>query len=124
MLGILVVLWALTPIATLADSGRSQTVTQRQSVSVSGVVVDPSGAILPGATVDLLDAQGAALQTTAADAGAAFHFDHVPPGTVPDPRVILGPEDIDGASPRWRASPVPREDRDGVADGRGHHLGR
>ena len=78
---ILVALWALTPTAALADSGRPQAGAQGGGVSVSGIVLDPSGAILPGAAVDLLDAQGAAIQTTAADAGAAFHFDHVAQGT-------------------------------------------
>src|SRR6266849_2011478 len=50
-------------------------------VTVAGVVQDQTGAVLAGATVELVNAAGAVAQSTAADAVGAFHFDRVTPGT-------------------------------------------
>ena len=51
------------------------------SVAVTGVVQDQTGAVLPSATVELVNAAGAVVETTTADMGGAFHFDAVAPGT-------------------------------------------
>lgn len=49
-------------------------------VALSGVVQDQTGAVLPGATIDLANAAGAVVQSTTADAAGAFRFDKVAPG--------------------------------------------
>jgi outer membrane receptor protein involved in Fe transport len=56
-----------TPLALLA-----------QTVTISGTVVDATGGVVPGATVDVADARGR--QTTTTGARGEFTFD-VPPGT-------------------------------------------
>src|SRR5258708_36413089 len=53
---------------------------QVPGVSVAGVVQDQTGAVLAGATVELLTPAGAIAQTTAADAVGAFRFDRVGQG--------------------------------------------
>ena len=50
------------------------------SVAVSGIVLDQTSAVLAAATVDLVNASGAVIQTTAAGAGGAFRFERVAPG--------------------------------------------
>ena len=50
-------------------------------VAVSGVVQDQTGAVLPAATVELVNAAGAVVQTTTADTGGAFRFERVAPGS-------------------------------------------
>ena len=49
-------------------------------VTVSGIVQDQTGAVLPGATVELVNAGGAVVQTVTADNGGAFRFERVAPG--------------------------------------------
>src|SRR5438045_2561159 len=49
------------------------------TVSVTGIVVDATGAVLPRAAVDLAPSNGAPASTTT-DAGGAFRFERVPPG--------------------------------------------
>ncbi len=49
-------------------------------VAVSGIVQDQTGAVLAAATVDLVNASGAVIQTTAADEAGLFRFDRVAPG--------------------------------------------
>ena len=49
-------------------------------VTVAGVVQDQTGAVLPGATVDLV-AGGRVVQSIAADNVGAFRFDGIAPGT-------------------------------------------
>jgi hypothetical protein len=49
-------------------------------VVVSGVVQDQTGAVLTAATVELVNAAGTVVQTTAADEGGAFRFERVAPG--------------------------------------------
>ena len=49
-------------------------------VAVTGVVQDQTGAVLAAATVALVNASGAVVQTTAADAAGLFRFDAVAPG--------------------------------------------
>ena len=53
---------------------------QTPGVAVTGVVQDQTGAILPAATVELVNASGAVVQTTTADAGGAFRFERVAAG--------------------------------------------
>jgi hypothetical protein len=48
--------------------------------AVVGVVQDQTGAVLPGATVDLVTQTGAVAQTMAADGAGGFRFEHVAPG--------------------------------------------
>jgi outer membrane receptor protein involved in Fe transport len=60
-------------------SGGAQAVSP--GVPVSGVVQDQTGAVLAGAGVDLLDATGAVVRTTAADAVGEFRFDGVRAGS-------------------------------------------
>jgi hypothetical protein len=50
-------------------------------VAVDGVVLDQTGAVLAGATVELVNAAGAVTKTVDADAVGTFRFDAVPPGT-------------------------------------------
>ena len=50
------------------------------SVAVSGIVQDQTGAVLAAATVELVNASGAVLQTTTADASGGFRFERVAPG--------------------------------------------
>ena len=53
---------------------------QPTPVAVTGIVQDQTGAVLAAATVDLVNASGAVVQTTAADAAGLFRFDRVAPG--------------------------------------------
>ena len=48
---------------------------------VSGRVLDPAGAPVPGASVSLLSPQGAIAAATRSDAAGAFRFDSVPSGS-------------------------------------------
>jgi len=50
------------------------------SVALSGVVQDQTGSVLPAATVELVNASGAIVQRTVADAAGAFRFERVAPG--------------------------------------------
>ncbi len=49
-------------------------------VAVSGSVQDQTGAVLPAATIELVNAAGAVVQTASADATGAFRFARVAPG--------------------------------------------
>ncbi|MGH9141618.1 MAG: carboxypeptidase regulatory-like domain-containing protein, partial [Vicinamibacterales bacterium] len=53
---------------------------QTPPVAVSGSVQDQTGAVLPAATVELVNAAGAVVQTATADAAGAFRFARVAPG--------------------------------------------
>ena len=53
---------------------------QPPAVVVSGIVQDQTGAVLAAATVELVNASGAVLQTATADASGAFRFERVAPG--------------------------------------------
>ena len=55
---------------------------QVQTGSIVGAVTDSSGAVMPGVTVSLVgDRLIGGVQTTATDAGGAYRFDRLPPGT-------------------------------------------
>src|SRR5689334_17347998 len=47
--------------------------------SISGVVVDSTGGVLPGARIDVLDAAGAVVQPVTTDAAGTFHADGLTP---------------------------------------------
>jgi hypothetical protein len=49
-------------------------------VAVSGIVQDQTGAVLPAATVELVNAAGAVVQTVTTDMSGAFRFERVAPG--------------------------------------------
>jgi hypothetical protein len=48
--------------------------------AVTGIVQDETGAILPGASVDLVGANGASVQSTTTSDSGAFRFERVAPG--------------------------------------------
>jgi len=50
------------------------------TVAVGGIVQDQTGAVLAAATVELVNAAGTVVQSTTADRGGAFRFEHVTPG--------------------------------------------
>jgi Carboxypeptidase regulatory-like domain len=50
------------------------------AVAVSGIVQDQTGAVLPAATVELMNTSGTIVQTVAADTTGAFRFERVAPG--------------------------------------------
>jgi hypothetical protein len=54
--------------------------TPSSSVAVSGVVQDQTGSVLAAATVELVNATGAVVQTTIADGTGGFSFERVTPG--------------------------------------------
>jgi hypothetical protein len=51
-----------------------------RGVTVTGTARDQTGAILPGASVQLTTAAGAPVQTVVSEAAGTFHFDQVLPG--------------------------------------------
>ncbi len=51
-----------------------------RGVMVGGSVQDQTGAILPGASVQLVTSGGVVIQTVVSDTAGAFHFDRVPSG--------------------------------------------
>jgi hypothetical protein len=70
------VLWGLFVLAlALPVSAQAPT-----AVAVTGLVQDQTGAVLPAATVELVNDAGTAVQTVVADGGGAFRFERVAPG--------------------------------------------
>ena len=53
---------------------------QSAAAVVAGSVQDQTGAVLPGATVELMTSSGSVAQVTAADAAGAFRFNNVAAG--------------------------------------------
>jgi carboxypeptidase family protein len=51
-----------------------------RTVTVTGMVQDQTGAVLPAATVELLNGSGGLVQTGITDAGGSFRFERVPSG--------------------------------------------
>ena len=49
--------------------------------SISGTVTDPQGAVIPGASVTLLDSNGNVFRSLTSNDDGAFRFDHVPNGS-------------------------------------------
>jgi len=54
---------------------------QTNTTSLSGTVVDTSGAIIPGATITIADAASGTTQTTKAKSKGEFSFEQLAPGT-------------------------------------------
>ena len=50
------------------------------ATTVTGVIVDVTGAVLPNAQIDLTSAAGVTVQSTVADESGTFRFDRVTPG--------------------------------------------
>src|SRR5256885_8406136 len=67
-----IVLSSITSLAVAQPAARG--------VTVTGTARDQTGAILPGASVQLATAVGAPVQTVVSEAAGTFHFDHVLPG--------------------------------------------
>src|SRR5712691_10707442 len=61
-----------------SDAAMAQT---PPSVTLTGVLQDQTGAILPGGSVDLLTAAGAVVKSTKTDQAGVFRFETVAPGT-------------------------------------------
>ena len=50
------------------------------TASVRGTIVDPTGALIPGATVNLMTPSGSVVATTASDTAGAYTFPNLTPG--------------------------------------------
>jgi outer membrane receptor protein involved in Fe transport len=73
--------WVLITILFLTSANAGAAAAQaRAGVPVTGVAADPTGAVLPGAQVQLAPPGGGAEQTTTTDQAGAFRFDQVTPG--------------------------------------------
>jgi hypothetical protein len=64
--------WWVLLVVLMARAAGAQTASQ---VTVSGIVQDQTGAVLQGATVELVTTAGAVAQTTSADDAGGVHFD-------------------------------------------------
>src|SRR5437667_923040 len=71
---------ALAAVFAVTTAGATQAAQSLPGTTVNGIAVDPSGAVLPGAQVQLKPPAGGAQLSTNADNTGAFHFDHVAPG--------------------------------------------
>ena len=72
--------WAYACMLLLAISRAAAGQTATPGVAVSGVVLDQTGAVLPTASVDLINSAGAVAQSTMADGKGQFRFDKVVAG--------------------------------------------
>src|SRR5271165_4552817 len=67
----LMVALALAPLTTVAEVGGN-------SSTISGTVTDPSGAVIPGATVEIQNLISHLNRTTTTDAAGKFSFPNLP----------------------------------------------
>jgi hypothetical protein len=68
-------------VGVLSASFVSAAFAQVQTGSITGVITDPSGAVLPGVTVSLSGEKLiGGLQTQVTDANGSYRFDRLPPG--------------------------------------------
>ena len=65
-------------IVFLCSSTFSALYAQSNSGSISGVVTDPSGAVVPGATVSIQNLVSAYTRTTTTDNAGHFQFTNLP----------------------------------------------
>ena len=72
--------WIYASVLLLLVSRGAAGQTAVQSVAVTGVVLDQTGAVLPGASVQLVGGGAAVVQSTAADGKGQFRFDRVAAG--------------------------------------------
>src|SRR5437763_736175 len=70
----------LVALLSLCLSATAGAQSPASSVTVTGIVQDQTGAVLAAATVDLVNAAGAVVQTTQADDAGLFRFDRVAAG--------------------------------------------
>jgi carboxypeptidase family protein len=68
-------------VSALLDAAVAGAQPQAPGIPLTGVVQDSTGAVLPGAAVELIGARGAPPQTTTTDPVGGFRFEQVPPGT-------------------------------------------
>ncbi len=65
---------------------------QTNTTALSGTVVDTSGAMIPGATIQISNAASGTTQTTKSKSGGEFSFEQLAPGTyevkVSTPRLL------------------------------------
>jgi hypothetical protein len=54
---------------------------QVTTATVRGTIADPTGALIPGATVNLVNSSGAAVATTTSDASGTYVFSNLAPGS-------------------------------------------
>jgi hypothetical protein len=75
-----IVLGLFVWLSVLLSAG-SAVAQDTQTASVAGVVMDATGAVIPGATVSLLQSDDRSLQTLTSDLRGEFRFADVPPGS-------------------------------------------
>jgi hypothetical protein len=88
---------APTPAATLPAAPSPAPPLPQTPATLTGTVTDPSGAVIPGASVTLENTAAHARLTATTDANGIFTFTAVPPGTL-----TLSIVAIDFSSPRRR----------------------
>src|ERR1700730_6837794 len=71
---------ALLLTIVLVVTGHSAEAQRPAGLPVTGVVVDPTGGVLPDAQVELRSAAGVTVESTATDSAGAFRIEKVPPG--------------------------------------------
>ena len=67
--------------ATLPGTTPAQSETPASSATIHGHITDQTGALIPGATVTILDASGNAVRTITADTAGAYEAHGLPPGS-------------------------------------------
>src|SRR6476660_6513242 len=72
--------WMCACVVLLLTSRGAAGQSAAQSVAVTGVVMDQTGAVLPGASVELVNNAAAVVQSTMADGKGQFRFDNVAAG--------------------------------------------
>ena len=68
------------PAASPAAASSSAPVAPVTTATLRGHIADPTGALIPGATVTITTSAGTAVTTTAADSAGAYHVNGLPPG--------------------------------------------
>src|SRR5262245_52922646 len=69
-------MWKWAPLLLLASVGFGQALS-----SLTGLVTDPAGAVVPGASLTVMNAANGAKRSTTADSGGAYSFPQLTPGT-------------------------------------------
>jgi len=72
--------FAAAVLFTIALASGAHAAQSQSGQPITGTVVDPTGAVLPAAHVELLAATGRPIDSTTADAAGVFRFDRVAPG--------------------------------------------
>src|SRR5262245_49379984 len=83
-IGVMLAICASLASGALAGPALQQASEHGRRVTLTGLVLDPSGAVVPGADVELLsiavDGQEISLRHVVTDGGGRFAFEHVTPG--------------------------------------------